>query len=217
MPVRPAPARPASHARKPMHLFESSRKATARAILRKSGPVSSHLCGLATNPICMADMGLHPIDSRQVEMRHQASACSGDRMQHEIFCVTLAVRLSRSLSLRPTFSGRSAPPVRTCSSCRHDFPTWPRSIEAFARIKHRLGNVAARSGETLWRRRRGPRRHRAAGVREIPQARRICLQPARARPNSLVAFIAFRGTLRFAEWETAHEHDGSPAIASKRP
>ena len=45
--LRSVSARPVPHARKPMHLVDSSWKATARTIQRKSWPVSSRLCGLA--------------------------------------------------------------------------------------------------------------------------------------------------------------------------
>ena len=69
---------------------------------------------------CMAVMGLHPlysVDFGQLEMRHQAGACSGDRKQPEIFCVTMAIQMQRPLSQCPTFTGRHARPARVCLSC----------------------------------------------------------------------------------------------------
>ncbi len=67
----------------------------------------------------MAVMGLHPlhpIDFRQLEMRHQAPHF-GDRTQPEIFCLTLAIRMSRSLRLFVNGTAGSCTNRRISASC----------------------------------------------------------------------------------------------------
>ncbi len=97
--------------------------------------------------------------------------------------------------------------------------------QAFAKIRHRLRNAAARSREAaLARRRRGPRRHRTAGVREVPQECRKCLQLNRTRSSlrrdrsgGLVPTVLISRRRESAPWASQNRDVRSSARTGGKP